>query len=649
MAKRKFPKRNKIKRLLIALFLVILSSSILFFAANYDDIDVGELKRLVISSSDSVTNRPRRRPVAFDRLPDSFKERKQTRSPPGTRATTAIGKIDLWGMKSTVDDAGGFVGDEGEDDDASVAMNLLLQQMGNDWHFWWIKKRIRLLWPEFLEARKKLNSSRCQRQRHGDGTRRLQLMILPGLLTLSNFAKPEIIRNGGPLGELTQWADLIAACHALCHDVVVRSQIPSTIAQLRADIHDDTKESKESIGCGGSLDLIYTDIMGFRSLPKDVIDACRFRFRILDAFGTEAMYNDPEYAKSHGTDINHWGMLDLKLKQFYSLYPHTPDNSFLGFVLPSSKISTNITKDNYAVIMGKEIEYLVGKMNYLSTIHEIFPLRATLPFRASQSGLVPEGTQLEGILDSETYRDMLEKAKVCVGLGDPVESPGVLEAIARGCVFLNPRRKADRTRLIGKATSRRVTSQIPYLEEYLGPPFVYTVDTDDVEELRNVLRLISQTENHSFLPFEFSIDGFLQRLDAYQSHQNYCRYAEKNDSDLNSNSQIWPPVSSLQVVVAPFKTSCKKACRDKGLVCEPDHFFLLNSTKYIESETGLTCRNVRYEAEIYPPTYFPSSGTCSLQTRSQLFSCAAGELDDATRICPCRDFRRFQVALCKCC
>jgi len=46
----------------------------------------------------------------------------------------------------------------------------------------------------------------------------------------------------------------------------------------------------------------------------------RYKFRVLDAFGTEPAYNDEEYARSHGTAINRWGMLGLKPKQFYTLY-----------------------------------------------------------------------------------------------------------------------------------------------------------------------------------------------------------------------------------------------------------------------------------------------------------------------------------------
>jgi len=50
--------------------------------------------------------------------------------------------------------------------------------------------------------------------------------------------------------------------------------------------------------------------------------ACRYKLRVLDAYGTEAVYNDDQYVRSH-PELEHkagWGRLGLRLKQFYTLY-----------------------------------------------------------------------------------------------------------------------------------------------------------------------------------------------------------------------------------------------------------------------------------------------------------------------------------------
>jgi len=46
--------------------------------------------------------------------------------------------------------------------------------------------------------------------------------------------------------------------------------------------------------------------------------------------------------------------------------------------------------------------------------------------------------------------------QLCIGLGDPVESPSVLEALANGCVFLNPRRRSNEAQFKNKPTGRLV-------------------------------------------------------------------------------------------------------------------------------------------------------------------------------------------------
>ena len=48
----------------------------------------------------------------------------------------------------------------------------------------------------------------------------------------------------------------------------------------------------------------------------------RYKLRVLDAFGTEAIYNDDKYVELH-PELEYkagWGRLGLRLKQFYTLY-----------------------------------------------------------------------------------------------------------------------------------------------------------------------------------------------------------------------------------------------------------------------------------------------------------------------------------------
>lgn len=84
----------------------------------------------------------------------------------------------------------------------------------------------------------------------------------------------------------------------------------------------------------------------------------RCMLRVLDSFGTEPEFNHANYAQSKGHKTP-WGKWNLNPQQFYTMFPHTPDNSFLGFVveqhLNSSDIHhiNEIKRQNQSLVYGK--------------------------------------------------------------------------------------------------------------------------------------------------------------------------------------------------------------------------------------------------------------------------------------------------------
>jgi alpha-1,3(6)-mannosylglycoprotein beta-1,6-N-acetyl-glucosaminyltransferase len=87
----------------------------------------------------------------------------------------------------------------------------------------------------------------------------------------------------------------------------------------------------------------------------------RCRFRVLDSFGTHAEFNQPQYFranyKKYGLQIksNPWGGNALNLQQFLTLYPHTDDNTFLGFVVETHPLSAEVKRENITVVYAKEV------------------------------------------------------------------------------------------------------------------------------------------------------------------------------------------------------------------------------------------------------------------------------------------------------
>lgn len=63
--------------------------------------------------------------------------------------------------------------------------------------------------------------------------------------------------------------------------------------------------------------------------------------------------------------------------QFWTLFPHSPDNSFLGFVVEAASFSNVSVKRNQAMLYGKEGWYSQGKENYIDTIGESMQVHST--------------------------------------------------------------------------------------------------------------------------------------------------------------------------------------------------------------------------------------------------------------------------------
>jgi hypothetical protein len=98
-------------------------------------------------------------------------------------------------------------------------------------------------------------------------------------------------------------------------------------------------------------------------------------------------------------------------------------------------------------------------------------------------------------------------------LGSPPEGPAALEAVANGAIFLQPRFKPKKDVYEKKPTSRKLSSQNPYMET-LGRPMSFTYNQFDAEDIVAALTQIRHKEITPFVPFEFTHEGMLQRIHA---------------------------------------------------------------------------------------------------------------------------------------
>ncbi|KAM7436456.1 hypothetical protein ABFA07_013722 [Porites harrisoni] len=516
----------------------------------------------------------------------------------------------------------------------------LLEKLKDD-RYAWMRIRITETWPQWKEATEQLAATLNVKNRM-----KKKILLYMGSIE-DNFKFFTEAFTGGCLGELTQWSDLMSALYILGHDLIIRSDynyLRNIITQTDSD------------GCAlrelaDGLDLIFTDIPGAKKImmvsgPHSSRYRCKMR--ILDSFGTDAEFNYPYYKESIPGGRSVWGDVNLLLPQFMTMFPHSPDNSFLGFAVPKKHRSKTREPKNRtnALIYGKLPHFWKGKSRYIEVIrNHVQEVHANIGSK-NETVLrkfdVPDYVINHGIVNISTLMDLFQGSKVFVGLGDPLEGPAALEALANGCFFLNPKFDPPFDRVnhgfyAGKPMNRKITSQNPYAEVFVGEPFVQTVNINNMKEVEKALQKILNSSETPRLPYEFTVAGMLERLNAYLENQDFCKPSD------------WPPIKELQITKGKDGQSCEFACLDKGLVCEPTFFATVNSQEMFK-RAGIQCHtsSIVSRDSILAPSLNTSNNTCFLQGNSMLFSCRAAR-PGVIRVCPCRSYRKEQVALCESC
>ncbi|KAJ8320432.1 hypothetical protein KUTeg_002019 [Tegillarca granosa] len=404
----------------------------------------------------------------------------------------------------------------------------------------WIRMRIRRMWSRWSSAITRLSQNQDLR-----GRRKKKILVHLGLLSRQSgwkFAENQF--KGGPLGELVQWSDLICTLFILGHEITI------------------TSETEQLASC---------------------------LLRIVDSFGTEPAYNNRVYAKSHKI-LTSWGGQDLQPQQFFTMFPHSPDNSFMGFVVEqhlNDTISKEIKRKNQAVVYGKNEYMWEGKMDYLNVVKEFVEVHATVytDKKVKSNVTIPAYVKNHGLLNGEDLHTLLRQSKLFIGLGFPYEGPAPLEAIANGAVFINPKfippHNSKNTKFFkGKPTLRELTSQQPYAEQFIGEPHVYTININDLQQVKETIKKILTKDS-------------------------------------------------------------------VNLICEPSHFREVNSVTVLKQK-GATCNRERTQTDIYYPALDVDNKDCIIQHEEMLYSCVGAKIN-LRRLCPCRNYVKGQTALCQGC
>ncbi|ESN93534.1 hypothetical protein HELRODRAFT_115589 [Helobdella robusta] len=532
-------------------------------------------------------------------------------------------------------------------------LSLINQSESKD-NYAWIMDRIeRSLWHLWSDAVVSFQRDKEFLLDNKMRSKRKILIYLGFLSKKSGFRIQQSATAGGPLGELVQWSDILSALFTMGHELIVTSEYEELVGLVLCVC----------------VCVCVCVIFIFRSvfflcfftsslyLLSFVFSAswfvCFCLLRIIDTFGTEAPYNSLTYSKKFKNLKTAWGGQELDLRQFYTMFPHSPDNSFMGFVVEqhlNTTESRSIERKQQALVYGKSLYMWSGMQDYLSVISKHVEIHATVFTNSNEAHLLPSFVHNHGILSGPDLHRLLSESKLFIGMGFPYEGPAPLEAIAAGCVFINPKFNPPHSSLNtkffkGKPTARELTSQHPYTEHFISNPNVFTVDISNLKEVERVvkqaLQLIDTNKVKPYLPFEFTHKGMLQRLNAYMEHQDFC----------TPHKNIWPPVRAVRLLVSESGQSCKDACWSRNMTCEPSHFRRINKPQTFEhlfSSSSSAARPYTGEAELHHPSVSEKLGTCYLQGDNLLFSCVS-RTEGYLRVCPCRNFLRGQIALCPDC
>uniref|UniRef100_A0A3Q2NQI3 alpha-1,6-mannosyl-glycoprotein 6-beta-N-acetylglucosaminyltransferase n=1 Tax=Fundulus heteroclitus TaxID=8078 RepID=A0A3Q2NQI3_FUNHE len=437
-----------------------------------------------------------------------------------------------------------------------------------------IRSRVERMSERWIWAGRRMKTSR-----NHTATPQMKVLLYLGALAGSVGHRFEaMVDRGGPLGELVQWADLSACLTVLGHNLSF-----STSHLIGAAPGQGSCPIQRPL----TFDLIYTDYHGLAHLHRAMglaFQHYQCRFRILDSFGTEPAFNLASYAHIGGYETL-WGSWGLQPLQYMTMFPHTPDNSFLGFVSEEAA-KTGMRQTRLQPGSSQKDGIAVGKSEYVEMISKDLEIHGTVYQPPGHTSTLPSFVKNHRLLSQENFLQLLRRAKVFVGLGFPYEGPAPVEAIALGCMFLQPRFDPPHSSLNndfykGKPTTRQITSQHPYAEQFIAKPYVWTVDMTNRTDIREAVKSILKTKVRASCTTSGS--GLLHRGNLIIKNVSYFPRDARRHVDLSSVALV------------------------------------------LFGRLGLGCSSTAQEVNHLFPAYSPWGRLCGLQREPRLFSCAGAD------------------------
>eukprot|EP00040_Diaphanoeca_grandis_P001683 m.19179 g.19179 ORF g.19179 m.19179 type:complete len:546 (-) comp12362_c0_seq1:43-1680(-) len=345
---------------------------------------------------------------------------------------------------------------------------------------------------------------------------RREVVIHPGLIDVFGMNG----HGNSPKGELVQWASIISGLQLLGHNITVAikaTEFEQVLSTKKVDvIFTDYAGVRGHLNWGGRATKPFSSKFNF----EDYYNKHKCRFLVADIYGTDQENN----ARAGQTEKNLFCCLGLpSVKQYLSWIPdQIPDtqNSFLGFanVIDADIVAHDIVKEKKsALVWGKEMSFWTAKgvKDYLLQ----FVKRGYTLYATMNNARLPAELNVvnKGSLSPAEYNNLLAKMELFIGLGDPLIGPSPIQALAYGCVYINPKFVPAKI-IAGKPSKHAYTSQVPLLEK-LGEPHVYTVEISNMADINSAIdRIATTAQVKPYIHPEFTQTSFLSRLELLVQH-----------------------------------------------------------------------------------------------------------------------------------
>ena len=223
-------------------------------------------------------------------------------------------------------------------------------------------------------------------------------------------------------------------------------------------------------------------------VPKKHLRGMDNKMFILDFFGSK---------KLRGSGLN------VPPSRFLTAYNTSYQNSFLGYFKEDDVLDIKSVRKQQGILWGKDGNHFDGKMKLIESLAHGVALLST----ASTKVLDNQNITWLGHQNAEQWNVLLTQSRFLLGLGDPLLGPSAIDAVAAGCMYINPIYSPPVMH-----NGHSFASQHPHAAESIGEPYVCSYLQNDLSSLQQCVEQSMITELRPFIPLEFTKEAYRDRV-----------------------------------------------------------------------------------------------------------------------------------------